>query len=74
MQRAGQAGLVGSHPNNAPTPSMGEPQLYHDNIMENAWVDDLGLEFGGSPDMSPEMSVGMSKTAHVGKNSWGGGG
>ena len=68
MQRAGQAGLVGSHPNNAPTPSMGEPQLYHDNIMENTWLDELNLDFG----ISPEMSVGMSKTADVGKNSWGG--
>ena len=63
--------MVGSHPNNAPTPSMGEPQLYHDNMLAYALVDELGLEFGGSPDMSPEMSVGMSKTAHVGKNSWG---
>ena len=53
---------------------MGEPQLYHDNMLAYALVDELGLEFGGSPDMSPEMSVGMSKTAHVGKNSWGLGG
>ena len=64
--------MVGSHPNNAPTPSMGEPHLYHDNMLAYELVDELGLEFGGSPDMSPEMSVGMSKTAHVGKNSWGG--
>ena len=66
--------MVGSHPNNTPTPSMGEPQLYHDNMLAHALVDELGLQFGGSTDMGPEMSVGMSETAHVGKNSRGGGG
>jgi len=42
---------------------MGEPLPCHDNIMENRWLDELNIDFG----VSPEMSVGMSKTAHVGK-------